>query len=485
MAVAVDALPDRATWHRLSPRMLLIHPVAIAGKAIPQLLGISFVGAASGYEQWPYAVAGLLGGLGLTKWFTTRLRITDQSVQVQEGLLFRKTKSTARDRIRTVDLTAHPMARVLGVTKLVIGTGSTREGGRLVLDGLTRSGALALRDELLHREVEHRAADPEVTELARFDRSWVRYGPFTLAALASALTVIGPTPQLLRDAGLTRISTVRNLQHSFHMLPVGARFALLVLWLFTGFVLLAVASYALTFWDFRLVRHEHGTLQVTRGLLTTRATSIERRRLVGASVVDAIGMRWVGAAATHAIATGLRGPGSTTLLPAAPAEAAYEVAARVLDGSDVLHAPLLPHPRTALRRRLVRAVTRGSLPLVGLLIGWAFGMPPGWLVVGVVVLGLAVAVGFDAYRNLGHVLDGGYLVTRHGSLNRHRSALSTGAVIGWTIRSTWFQRRLGLVSLTATTAAGHHGYVVIDASPAQALAVARTVSGELVEQFAT
>ena len=42
----------------------------------------------------------------------------------------------------------------------------------------------------------------------------------------------------------------------------------------------STVGYVLSFWNFRLVRHDGGTLQVTRGLLTARATSIERRRPV-------------------------------------------------------------------------------------------------------------------------------------------------------------------------------------------------------------
>ena len=45
--------------------------------------------------------------------------------------------------------------------------------------------------------------------------------------------------------------------------------------------LLSLAGYVLSFWGYRLTRHPGGTLQVSRGLLTTRATSIEERRLRG------------------------------------------------------------------------------------------------------------------------------------------------------------------------------------------------------------
>jgi hypothetical protein len=52
--------------------------------------------------------------------------------------------------------------------------------------------------------------------------------------------------------------------------------------------LLSTIGYVLAYWGYRLTRHAGGTLHVARGLLTTRATSIEERRLRGAEIVDRI-----------------------------------------------------------------------------------------------------------------------------------------------------------------------------------------------------
>ena len=66
----------------------------------------------------------------------------------------------------------------------------------------------------------------------------------------------------------------------------------------------------------------------------------------------------------------------------------------------------------------------------------------------------ALALAADRARSLGHTLADGYVVARSGSLNRRREALEVEHVIGWTFRSTWFQRRAGLTTLVATTAGG-------------------------------
>jgi putative membrane protein len=481
---------DLTTWHRLSPRMLLIHPVTIAFRALPQLLAFTFVGRAIGDNRWPFAVAGILGALGITRWFTTRLRITSENVQLKTGLVTRKTKTTARDRIRSVDVTAQPMHRLLGLNKLVIGTGSNDGDGRLELDGLTHKDAESLRDELLHRRAVQ-VDEPEIDELARLDNRWIRYAPFTLSGLATGLVTLGFVFQLNHELRINAEdwASVRRFFEALADLPVWLLVTSSVVATLAFFVGVAMLSYVLAYWRFRLLRHDHGTLQVTRGLLTTRATSVERRRLVGATVTDSAGMRYVDAAAVTGIATGLgsggSSGGSSILLPPAPRATALDVAAEVLDGSPVFTAALEAHPRQALRRRVVRAAFWGSLPVIAAVVIWWQDGPWPLVPIGALLLVASLAVGVDSYRNLGHALADGYLVTRRGSINRKQAAISTEALIGWKVQANWFQRRLGLVTLVATTAAGSQGYSVLDVSPDQGLAVMREVSPHLVDQFAT
>jgi putative membrane protein len=84
---------------------------------------------------------------------------------------------------------------------------------------------------------------------------------------------------------------------------------------------------------------------------------------------------------------------------------------------------------------------------------------------------------------LGHALVDGHLVARSGSLTRRREALATGSVIGWNLRSTWFQRRAGLADLVATTAGGRQHVRVLDLPEDDAVALAHAAHGGLLEPF--
>ena len=66
---------------------------------------------------------------------------------------------------------------------------------------------------------------------------------------------------------------------------------------------------------------------------------------------------------------------------------------------------------------------------------------------------------------------------------RRRIALQTDGVIGWNIRRSYFQRRAGLASLTATTAAGRQGYKITDISDAEVVAFADATVPALLTEF--
>ncbi len=89
-----------------------------------------------------------------------------------------KRRSLARERIRSVDLTAHLLLRVLGLVKVRIGTGEQSAGGEstLELDPVTRAEE-RLRRELLNRQDAADGVPRQDGELAALQPAWVRYAP--------------------------------------------------------------------------------------------------------------------------------------------------------------------------------------------------------------------------------------------------------------------------------------------------------------------
>ena len=111
------------------------------------------------------------------------------------------------------------------------------------------------------------------------------------------------------------------------------------------------------------------------------------------------------------------------------------------------------------------------------------GLPVWVPVLAALTLPVAAALAADRAAALGHALVDGHFVVRSGSLDRRREALELDGVIGWNLRSTWFQRRAGLTSLTATTAGGRQAVTALDVPEAEAVGVAAAATPALLAPF--
>lgn len=506
-------------WRRLDMRMLLVHPVRELFKYIPVLLGAVIVGTQSGGPAWsPVAVATVIVVFALTRWFTTSYRIGADTVQLRRGLLQRRTLTVPRSRIRSVDVHADLMHRLLGLVVLVIGTGqhADREK-RFHLDGVDARQVPELR-ALLLRPAENTQPDPAAAagafsagraalqralnggesgaladgaiEIGHWRPRWVRYAPLSLTGLA----IVGPVIGLAAKVGVADVlvhsEAVQDLtEHSAVFIALAVTGAVVVL-----LVIAAVAAcirYLTTYFGLRVL--DDGTaLHIRSGLFTTRQTTLDLSRLRGATVKEPLLLRLAGGAELEAIMTGTSP--RQKLLPQAPRAAVDRTLAQLLtsrsrrgtaasehaapqqlwDDPATAAAPasvaLEQHGPRARRRRY----TRAFIPVWILLAIFAAivlagrHIPPWAWVIPVIVALVAAALAHDRYRGLGHAVipsDGErpvWLITRRGALDRDRDCLEAPGVIGWTVRRTFFQRRAGLATVIAASAAGKKKYSVVD-----------------------
>lgn len=493
----MSATPAVGEWRRLSARMLLVHPVHEVVRALPALVGVLFLGASNGNGRWwTLGVLVIVVAFSILRWVTTRFRITADQVQLRTGLLRRRTTATPIDRVRTVDVSAHALQRALGLAKVVIGTGtSDRSKPGLALDGLPAPAANRLRAELLHRTPQTAPSAgsgavtaPEETELARLELSWIHFAPLTLSGALTALAVAGIAWNVGNQSGLGG-SALRSANGHLRQTPVWLSLVQVGVGVVVLVSVLAVVGYVLAFWHFRLTRHPSGTVHVQRGLLTNRGTSISEHRLRGVELSEPLLLRLGGGARVLAVATGLRvgrdgERGASMLLPPAPAAEARRVASVLVGNATTIDGPLIPHGRRAGIRRFTRAGAPCLVLTLGTTVGWLLGgWPLWWPLVTLVPLLLAPAVALDRYRALGHRVVNGFLVTRFGSLARRRNVLANDAIIGWNLDQSFWQRRAGLVTVTATTAAGKQGYPVFDLGTAQAVPLMSSASPGLLDGF--
>lgn len=475
-----------AQWRRLDSRMLAIAPVQEVVRFIPLLVAALLAGGSGNRQWWLLGTLGAVAGYGVLRWITTRYRLTGERIELRTGLLFRQHRSVPRDRVRTVDLTAKPLHRLVRLNVLRVGTGQHEPGhdGELTLDAVGAGEAERLRALLLDRSTVAQpagsSASPPLSplpslsivdgtgiELARLHLSWLRFAPLTVLGVAAVGALYGGTWQLLSEAGVNveDVGTVRQALRWLGEQSVSAVVAVVTAVLLVIGTLGALVLYVLAWWGYRLTREADGTLRVNRGLLTRRSVSLEERRLRGVELTEPLLLRAGRGARCAAVATGARGGDRSSLLPPAPRAAAHQVAAAVLGEADSpTLLPLRRHPPAALRRRLTRTVVPAAAVVAALgladLLDWLPGWP--WQLAAATLLPVAVLLGLDRYRNLGHTLTGQHLVVRNGSLVRSTVALRRSGIIGWQVSQSVFQRSAGLASATAITAAGAGSYTVLD-----------------------
>lgn len=506
-AQAVDAvevpappqgIPSPDGWLRLSPRALAVRPITDLLRTAPVLIGLLFAGMHGGrLNYWGLSFGALAILTGIWRWFGTKYQVTDDRVYVKHGLLSPRVLSTPRSGVRSVDLTAHVMYRLLGVARVKIGTGRNdkREGENFNLDAIGVAEAEALRTLLLTapRAAAEHVATAE-TEIVSLRMSWIRFAPLTLTGLVILGVLVGFVTQAEHDAGvnLAALGAVHSGIHDVTHMPLAESIPVGVLTLVIGLVLVSMLGYIAVFWKFRLVRTGAGSLRVTRGLLSTRATTIDETRLRGVEISEPLSLRAGKGARLIAITTGLRvgggaERGGSVLLPPAPRVVADRVAAEILGvPSGLCSIELVPHGRAAFRRRHVRTLVPICLLSIALLVTLlAFDVRlPYWLaVIAPLAIVLGVLLARDRYRGLGHRLIGDWIVLSTGSFVRRRSILNVRGIIGWQLRQTWFQRRRGLVTVTVTTAAGKQRYSAADMPMAEALAFITAATPDLVPPF--
>ncbi|MFC8044251.1 PH domain-containing protein [Nocardia sp. NPDC057353] len=504
-------------WLRLDKRMLLVHPVNEVVKYVPVLVGSVILGASSGNHAWSLIPTGIVVVLALTRWFTTTYRVGPTHVELRTGLVQRRSLSVPRSRIRSVDIEADLLHRALGLAVLAIGTGQQAEAGeRFKLDSLDARLVPALRAELLADPVEPDkvAEEPSGREIGHWRAGWVRYAPLSLTGFAIVAPMVGLALQYGFGERVYR-TAAHGVTGGNPVLGTAVVVLLVVLIVSAA----ACGQYLATYYGLRVL-DDGRTLHLRHGFFTTRQITLDLARFRGATVKEPLLLRAAGGAQLEAIMTGEnprqrilpQAPGvrvhhtlahlltpaarrvgahAPVLVPGEPADFAdagepsrrAESVAPSAGGPEVVlpgtapeaaRAPgsvvLMQHGSAARWRRYTRAVEPAAatalVPLVASIAGVHYS--PWWWLVPVLLTLAAVALAEDRYRGLGHAvlpatpLAPTWLVTRSGSLDRDRDCLAAPGILGWTIRQTLFQRRAGLATLVAATAAGKKRYLVLD-----------------------
>lgn len=479
----------------------LLHPLTwVAGVAITGaiMLGIGIVTAVilvvAGISlAWTLlwvvlgvvVLTGLIGVAEIIRVRATRYRIHRDRLQLRIQFIASSTRSLPLSRIRTIDLTADLVQRLFGLTSVRFGTGD-QSGAKFALSTLSQTDAEALRRTILGTAPA--AADDDrpttgVGRLASFELGWIRYAPVSLAVPALGVAAFGAVVQVA-----DWFNMVPQLWGLISGLMVSLILPLQILVLLLIALVIGVIGSMIIFveawWNYHLDRDADGTLHIQRGLFVRRSSSFSGSRIRGITLEEPLGYRRAGAAKLKIIAVGLQQQDSnqnqqmdaSTIVPAVPRAVAVGVAETVI-GRTLPTDDLVGHPRAAALRRYRWAGFALFAVLVLLALPALLWQPVLWsLVAAVAVVGIPITwwLARDNARSLGHLITEAHVVIRTGSVFRSTHVLTRNGLLGWNLRQSPGQRRLGLVTLVATSAANPGHFRLPDLDPAAALPIQRT-----------
>ncbi|SNT15761.1 putative membrane protein [Micrococcales bacterium KH10] len=499
------------TWRRLSIRVVWVDLARSILSLVPGIVAVVFVGTEfSPGVFWPLltvAAWGLVGAFfDIVRWAFTRYRVTETEIERRTGVLTRRHRTVQRDRIRSVDLHAKLRHRIAGLRIVTIGAGQQSGAGEsaFYLDALSVHDATVLRKELLDStshitadeapptvEVQPAASEPAHNEklLATLRPWWVVYNMFSIWAYLTAAGLLWGLHWLLLMFNVNLYAFVSQLADWHSIGWFGTTVVALVVIGAIGAIGMGI-NFITSYWNFELAQVRTGDktyLRTRRGLFSTREVNRDEARMRGMSIAEPLLWRWMGLADTNIITTGLSlwsMEQPTAILPRGPVKVAREVSAQVLGDPSPLTARLRRHPMAALRRRLWWATWIGLAPAVALIVPAATNTVPIWaLWVALVALPVALLGAVISYRVLGHAVVGDYLVVRSGLMSRSTSALLRSSVSTIAVRQSILQRRLGLSTVSAMSAAGWGAYEAIDISSDEAVSLASQFAPRLVDEF--
>jgi putative membrane protein len=470
-------------------RLHVLSPVFFAGGHVRRLWPLALLVLAR-RQAWLIAAAVVvLLAVTTLEWYRRTYALEAGALRLEEGVLARKLRVVPFDRIQQVELVRKPLHRVLGVATLRVETAGGGGAAEVDLDVVALGEAQALRSSLLRAKSaageaggegaeEQPAAAPAERTLLRLSVGEVMLAGITGTRAAAVLAVLGPLSQLTDWSPSVSDWLLRRFNPEAVAPTTPAAVVALALLAVVVWLGLAAASSVVTDFGFTLARLG-GDLVVRRGLLERREAVLPIARLQVVRVEESLLRRWLGLASIRIQSAGRTGGADQTAsrlaVPILQRSDVNRVLGELLQGAAPVPGLLAPPP--AARRRMAR---RGILRVVPLTAAVAVAL---WLLtrpatpLALLLVPLAVLGGLAAYRSLGHARRGGFLYARQGVVIRVTTVVPVAKAQSGSVRSSFFQRRVGLATLHIDVAGGGPTPKVMDEAEATAEDLLQVVLG--------
>lgn len=443
---------------------------AANGDQFYMILGLAFLGPSFAYS--------------LVRYFTTRYRIADGHLIVQEGMLFRRVRTVPVERIQNIDLVQTVFHRLFKVAEVRVETASgTKPEAVLRVLSMREVATLRQRVDLQQAEVDaepemglggeasrpvggpsmaERVEPNEQQLLLRIPLNWlIKAGISSNRGIVILGVILGFALQFENEFLEDLLSN--PVFRGFDLWDGSVRSLLIIAGVVLGTALLlrllGVGWYVLRFYGYEL-RQDQSDFRISCGLLTRVSATVPRARIQFISVHRGLMMRWLGLATIRIETAGGAG-------------GADEDASSSISGKWFI--PVLPESRVAELLTLLRpdvqqvvaedawqgpgrkaAVRKYRLMLMALLAagGLAMLVSRWWLAALCVgAMPISIVVAHWIARSIRYARTGTGVIYRSGILNRKVSYTFFDRMQGLSWGQSPFDRRWNMAKLTIDTAA--------------------------------
>ncbi len=335
---------SRRRLHPLTPLLRGLRTFTVVVAAI-SLQGFAQLGLWRGAFTVLLAVFGALV-LSWVSWWFTGYQVVNRELRVYDGLLWRRSRAIALERLQSVEVVRPLLARLTGLAELrleVVGAAKTEAP----LAFLTVTQAYQLRDRLLRLSTGATTADlMEATDPVRPD-GWP--GAEQVLHRVSPKDLLGS--QLLTPQAMFVPFALAASVFSFSINPDLSLVGIIGAVTATIGVALQPVRRVVAEYGFTVAASPSG-LRLRHGLLETRSQTVPPGRVQALAVTWPLLWRplhWLRIRIDVAGYTGGEGEVSAggTLLPVSDPATAKRVISKVLPGVDVATLPLIAAPRRA------------------------------------------------------------------------------------------------------------------------------------------
>ncbi|WP_102336125.1 PH domain-containing protein [Salimicrobium jeotgali] len=444
---------------RLHPASIVFQFFGYLKDAAIGFLPVLFIIFSSGASWYEFAGVGLLLVIllifSIVKWFRFSYVVTEEELQIKQGIFVRRERRISKHRIQSIDLTQNLLHRIFGLTKVQIETAGSDENVDASLAAVTFEEGERVSENLKHKgertEEDHEKAYPEeVMSYSRLaltgatsDNAIIIFGLLWL--LFSQANQIIPD-QMYEDATRWLFSLAVQFLISLVLLSV------LVVW--GAGIIWTMVKYA----NFTITRYET-ELYMKYGLIEKRQRTIPVNRIQAVIVKENLIRQLLGLCYVYVeVAGGVNGgkmEGSTVyLLP-------------LLKKNDVPgflneYLPEYYRDTPGMKRPPLRSLPYyiwGSLLVSVTAVIVVSLTVPAWVLIPVAATVIFPGWGVFRWRTSGISFDETYLNLQYRKVSRETVTLRRARLQAFGKKDTWLYRKQGLATIDAAilnNAQGRH-----------------------------